>query len=291
MDSIGAVRENQTQRIRRCYAQLTLFVSALFAASSVIAAPAADLWEHWAQHDERNPASIDHQPWQHFLNQFVHSTVDDRHNLDYAAVSPRDHQSLKDYLSALQSVKVTQLRRSEQLAYWVNLYNAQLASVILDAYPVDSVQDIDLSGLFSNGPWDAVLLEIEGEPITLNDIHHRILRPIWRDPMIHYALSCGAIGCPNLAQEAYTANNSRGLMSEAAFEFINHPRGIAFREDGTVSISSLYHWYAEDFSEGEPLFDHLRQYALPSLARRLQSIDHSDAEHFDWQLNDHSRTP
>lgn len=54
---------------------------------------------------------------------------------------------------------------------------------MLDRYPVASIRDIRISpGLFSVGPWGKKLIAIEGESLSLDDIKHRILRPVWRDP-------------------------------------------------------------------------------------------------------------
>jgi len=69
------------------------------------------------------------------------------------------------------------------------------------------------------------LLTIEGEELSLNDIEHRILRPIWQDPRIHYALNCASMGCPNLWSLAFTIPNSELLLEQGVNEYINHPRG------------------------------------------------------------------
>ena len=104
--------------------------------------------------------------------------------------------------------------RDEQLAYWINLYNALTVKVILDHYPVKSILDIDISpGWFSIGPWGKKLVAVEGVEISLDDIEHRILRPIWRDPRIHYALNCAAVGCPNLLREAFTGATAEVLLA------------------------------------------------------------------------------
>ena len=70
------------------------------------------------------------------------------------------------------------------------------------------------------------MLTIEGEELSLNDIEHRILRPIWQDPIIHYALNCASMGCPNLQPLAFTAKNTDSLLETGASEYINHPRGF-----------------------------------------------------------------
>jgi Protein of unknown function, DUF547 len=87
---------------------------------------------------------------------------------------------------------------------------------------VASIRDIAISpGLFSVGPWGGKLIEVEGEPLSLDDIEHRILRPIWRDPRLHYAVNCAALGCPNLRSSAFTAANADILLETAASDYVN----------------------------------------------------------------------
>ncbi|MCV5656507.1 DUF547 domain-containing protein, partial [Escherichia coli] len=78
-----------------------------------------------------------------------------------------------------------------------------------------------LGGLFSFGPWDQDVIIINGKSLTLNDIEHRILRPIWQDPRTHYAVNCASLGCPNLQTQAFTAENTQALLESAAKTFIN----------------------------------------------------------------------
>jgi hypothetical protein len=159
--------------------------------------------------------------------------------------------------------------------------------VVLDHYPVDSIKDIDISpGFFSSGPWDKKLVTIEGQGLSLNDIEHRILRPVWQDPRIHYGVNCASMGCPNLQRKAFTAQNTDGLLDKAAREYVNHPRGVSM-EDGDLVVSSIYDWFQEDFGGSEAgVIEHLMQYAEPGLKQKLQGFDDIDDDRYDWSLND-----
>jgi hypothetical protein len=172
------------------------------------------------------------------------------------------------------------------MAFWINLYNALTLQVVARRHPVDSIRDIDISpGWFSDGPWDAVLVSVEGEALTLNDIEHRILRPIWRDPRIHYAVNCASLGCPNLAQTPYRARQLEAQLERAARAFVNHPRGVK-AEQGRVTASRIYDWYREDFGTSEAeLLAHLRRYAAPGLAARLAAAGAIAGYAYDWNLN------
>ena len=262
------------------------------AASAAYGAPAAELWEHWSAHDEASAATIDHGAWDDFLGKYVKAGADGINRVAYGAVSARDKARLTDYVQRMQGVAVSRLARAEQRAYWINLYNATTIKTVLDYYPVKSIRDIDISpGIFASGPWGKKLLKVEGEEVSLNDIEHRILRPIWKDPRTHYAVNCASLGCPNLAPRAYTAVLMEGMLEDAARDYVNHPRGAQVK-DGLLQLSSIYKWFMSDFGRGEPgVLAHLRKYAGPELGRILETHKSINAYGYDWSLNEDARSP
>ena len=250
------------------------------------AAQNAELIPMWDASDESNTATIDHAPWQEILDRYLRT--DDPsgiHRFDYGALkaSADDRQKLGGYLKSLATLDPRSFAKAEQMAYWINLYNALTVFVIVPRYPVDSIKDIK-SGLIDFGPWNLELIPVQGEKLTLNNIEHGILRPIWRDPRIHYAVNCASIGCPNLAPEAYRSDNLERLLEQGATEYINHPRGAQVT-DGELLISSIYDWFKADFGgTDEGVFAHLAQYARPELAAQLDNFDSFD-DYYDWSLN------
>jgi hypothetical protein len=194
---------------------------------------------------------------------------------------------LDGYLASLQGTAVSRLSRPEQKAYWINLYNALTVKTILDHYPVKSIRDIDISpGWFSDGPWDAKLLTIEGEEVSLNDIEHRILRPIWQDNRVHYAVNCASLGCPNLQAQPFTANNMEDLLDQAARDYINHPRGMKVAGDKAI-LSSIYDWFQVDFGGNEEgVRQHLLKYAGPERTAYLKTGKVRFSYDYDWTLNE-----
>ena len=159
---------------------------------------------------------------------------------------------LASYLASLQSLDPRDYSRAEQKAYWINFYNALTVQVVADAYPVKSIKDISESllgklGRIFGGPWDDVHAKVAGLDLTLNNIEHGILRPIWRDNRIHYAVNCASYGCPNLSPTAFTADNTEELLEAGARAYVNHPRGVEFIDDDFIIISSIYKWYVADF--------------------------------------------
>ncbi len=256
--------------------------------SNAVAAPKAELWPKWMKHDRHSTQTISHHAWKLFLEHHLdinHSSG--VHRLNYKMVKKEDKQKLNTYIQTLESIPISDYSRNEQAAYWINLYNALTVKVILEHYPVESIMKINISpGFFNFGPWDAKLIKVEGEELSLNDIEHRILRPIWKDPRIHYAVNCASIGCPNLAPVPYTSENLEILLEQGAKNFINHPRGVSFK-DNELWISKIYTWFEEDFGGNEKgILQHLQKYATKELADKLQNYNGDIESDYDWDLNE-----
>ena len=254
------------------------------------AAPKSDLWDHWTAHQPESTLAPDYQLWSDFLRRYLDtSNSDGIHRVDYAGVTAEDREGLKQYLLRLQKIPVSRLSRIQQLPYWINLYNAFTVHLILEHYSLDSIVDIR-SGFLDFGPWDEKLLQIEDEEVSLNDIEHRILRPIWKDPRLHYALNCASLGCPNLQPESFHPGNVESLLNSGVHNYINHPRGLRFENNDDLLLSKIYDWYADDFGDNEKeLLQHLMRYANRSTKTRLESFDGDIDYEYDWDLNRVSR--
>jgi len=266
---------------------LALLLVVVFAPPAA-AAPRAELWERWTAHDPASTASVDHAAWDRFLARYLRLPADGRGptRVAYGAVTPDDRAALERYVERLAATPVSALARDEQFAFWANLYNALTVRVVLDRYPVGSIRDIDISpGWFADGPWGAKLVEVEGEALSLDDIEHRILRPIWRDPRVHYAVNCAAVGCPSLRPRAFRAATLDADLDAAASAFVNDPRGVRV-EGGRVVASRIYAWFREDWGTDADVLDHLRAYAAPALRVSLDGRTTIDRHAYDWTLND-----
>ncbi len=260
-----------------------------FTALEALFSPKAELWSRWLPFDANATTRIDHAAWERFLNTYVAPSPDGVNRVAYGRVTDADKQALRDYLDRLRLIDIQRFTRDEQRAYWINLYNALTVMLILDHRPVASIVDIDISpGLLARGPWDRKLIEIAGEPVSLNDVEHRILRPIWRDPRLHYAVNCASLGCPNLLPTAFTGANGEALLEAAAHAYVNHRRGARI-EGGRLTVSKIYAWFADDFGGGdEAVIGHLKRYAEPPLKQALEGRVAIDDYEYDWGLNDAS---
>ena len=250
--------------------------------SSALAAPKAELWPRWEKHDPQGSYSPDHSAWTAFLKQHL----SERAGIvlvDYGAASSAKGE-VDQYLAALAQVPIEEINRAEQRAFWINLYNALTVKVILDNYPIASIRDIS-AGFLSSGPWGEERFKLAGENLSLDDIEHRILRPIWRDARLHYAVNCASIGCPNLAATAFTPMNTEQLLEKGARAYVNHPRGATVK-DGKLVVSSIYEWFKEDFDGNDDgIIAHLKKYADEPLRSKLDTVSSISNDHYDWSLN------
>jgi len=263
------------------------------ASRSGLAAPAAQLWQKWSANDPNSRIVVDHQAWGTFLRRYLVEEPDGINRLRFGEASGADRQALGRYLESMSRVLVSSLNPAEQFAYWVNLYNALTVKVVLDHYPVASIRDISSGGSFLvnlitgvSGPWQAKLIQIEDEAVGLDDIEHRILRPLFKDSRVHYAVNCASIGCPTLMQAPFTAKNLQAILDRGARLYVNHPRG-ARAEGAGLTVSSIYRWYRDDFGGSwQGVLAHLRRHANPATAQMLAPFETVSADSYDWQLID-----
>jgi hypothetical protein len=234
-----------------------------------------------------NDASFDR-----LLGKYVVAKDDGVNRVDYAAWkgNQADRNALNAYIKEFEKTAISKLPRQQQFAAWANLYNAVTVKVILDNYPVKSIRDIK-SGLsldpaaLAGGPWWNKYVTVEGKQLTLNNIEHDILRKQFRDPRVHYAVNCASYGCPNLLQKAWRAETLEADLDAAARAYVNHPRG-ALLMAGELEVSSIYVWFKSDFGNTDQgVIDHLKKYATPSLAAKLQGVTKIAGHDYSWALN------
>ncbi|MEE4660556.1 MAG: DUF547 domain-containing protein, partial [Halieaceae bacterium] len=149
---------------------------------------------------------------------------------------------------------------------------------------VTSIRKIK-DGFFSIGPWGMDIIGVDGVTLTLNDIEHRILRPLYEEPRVHFAVNCASMGCPNLQPEPWRADSLEARYEAAARAFIAHPRGLTLAGN-TVTLSAIFKWFSEDFGEDrKAVLDWVATYAAPQTAQQLRQFDGRVRYDYDWSLN------
>jgi hypothetical protein len=221
-----------------------------------------------------------------FLERYLVTDTPDRiHRLRYGAVTAEDRAALEAWVAAEAQRGPGGLARDEQFAYWANLYNALTVVRVLRDYPVTSILDLK-RWPWSFGPWDEDLITVQGVALSLNAIEHRILRPLFAEPRVHFALNCASLGCPNLLPQPFTGENLEAALQGALEAYLAHPRGLAF-EDGALTLSSLFDWYRDDFPPGqEAILAYLAAATPEALGPSLRTYEGPIAFRYDWALND-----
>ncbi len=270
--------------------------SALFA--SMPGVTANEISQAFRPHKTGSHLRIDHSAWDGLLKTYVKPAADGVNRVDYRAFKSTGHEQLKRYIARLEQVDPAQLSQGEQMAFWINLYNAKTIDIVLEHYPVKSIREISLgdsllgflkSSVGAGGPWKAEVLKVNGRALSLDTIEHDILRPLYRDPRVHYAVNCASYGCPNLQAAAFTGATLERQLDEGARAYINHPRGFAV-EGGRVTASSIYDWFQSDFGgSAAGVLDHARGYANARLKSALAGRTTIDSYTYDWRLNDITR--
>ena len=218
----------------------------------------------------------------------------------------KDRQIFDEYITQLESVggvNFASWSREQKLAYWVNAYNAFTIEVILDNYPIKPSKGLKAKLYPKNsirqipGVWDKIKFNAGGMLLTLNHMEHEILRKEFDEPRIHFAIVCASVGCPELWNHAYEANNIDQQLEAAAKRFVRDRAKV--RVDlagGALYLSKILQWFKEDFTTftGETKYGKYNgvvsfcyQYFPRTVQRQLKSSK-LDLEwlDYDWSLNE-----
>lgn len=211
--------------------------------------------------------------------------------VDYAALKRREAE-LDRYLASLAATDPGRLSRDEQLALWINAYNAFTLKLILRHYPgIESIKDIPQR--WSTREWD-----VGGQLYSLEAIEHEILRKRFTEPRIHFAINCASRSCPDLASEAYTAERLETQLNRAATRFLSDPdkglrtrreAGLLYGHNHYVYVSKIFDWFEEDF---EKAAGSVSAYVAPFATAADRAFLHEHADDlsvryldYDWSLN------
>ena len=196
--------------------------------------------------------------------------VDAIGKVDYANFK-KEHAKLKTYIKSLESQPVGRTEsRQEQMAYWINLYNALTINLILDNYPVSSIMKLDKA-------WDTPITNINGNTMTLNDVEHKVIRPKFNDARIHFAVNCAAKSCPKLLNEAYVGSKIESQLNAQTKWFINN-RSFNQVSASSMKLSKIFEWYKDDFGD---LVSFVNKYSNPKVNANA-TVSFIE---YNWQLN------
>ncbi|MEL6869801.1 MAG: DUF547 domain-containing protein [Pseudomonadota bacterium] len=239
--------------------------------------------DFWHTANVESTEQIDHTAWQQLLSAAVADVADDVNLVDYAAFAGQHKAALDSYIASLAAIDPRRYAHDEQMAYWINLYNALTVQRVARDWPVTSI--LNVGSLTRQGPWDEPLVRVAGMLLSLNDIEHGILRRVWDEPRIHFAVNCASVGCPDLSVDAYRGSELDAQLQTAARSYLASERGVAWRDE-TLQLSAIFEWYADDFGASESaVIKHLAALADTQTRDRLLSHDGDVVYDYDWSIN------
>lgn len=286
---------------RRVGARACIALAALALVPSAAAAK-SELTDHFSAVDPSSTLSLDHGPWTRFLQKHVlsaghaqqrmykvqgayyrgsrHKRPDngspsrfENNRVAYHLFDDAHRDFVRSYRVGLQEMvtklPLGRLNRTEQLAYWLNLYNARVMEWMIEVYPI---RRVPASRDLEDAPWSRAAVTVDGRTFSLRQLETDILFPVWNDPRVLYGLYQGAIGGGRLPSEAFTGENVYRLLEENSYEFINSNRGML--PDGEVlRVSLLYKWGGALFENSSALVKHIRRYAVSPFSDGLSDVN------------------
>ncbi|MFQ5804979.1 MAG: DUF547 domain-containing protein [Phycisphaerae bacterium] len=196
--------------------------------------------------------------------------------VDYLSIRRHHWKELRDYLDRLAEVNAGALPRNEQLAYYINLYNATVIDAVIQRFKVGYSLSRAEFGVFREP-----LVRLPGRTVSLNDLENKIIRPTFKEPRIHVALVCAARSCPPLLPRAYGAEDLETVLAEGMRRFVNDPTHNKIdAERKRLRLSRIFDWYADDFGGRDALPKYLAKYTDAKLAgAKVGFLEYS------WDLN------
>jgi hypothetical protein len=222
---------------------------------------------------------MDHAEWDRLMHQYV--DADGR--VAYFDLYSNDLAALDKYGADLAAADPSAWPANEQLAFWINAYNAGIILAVSHGRSAESL--LGRGKLFKF--WK---FEVAGRKRSLEEIEHKILRKQFVEPRIHFAIVCASTSCPPLRAEAYVADKIDAQLQEQAQRFINDGSRNEFnRAESTIRLSKIFDWFHGDFERQGTLLEFVASYVTdPEILNWLQSgAEDAKLKHlkYDWTLN------
>jgi len=214
-----------------------------------------------------------HATWNTLLHTYVSDGV-----VNYSGIKKSALKDLESYIEKMATTDPAMFSKSDQLAYYLNVYNANVIKGIVDLMPTRSV--MRHKGFFKS-PRVKIGGTAHAKKISLDDLEHKIVRPTFKDPRVHFALVCAARGCPSIPDHAFSGAKIDHCLEHLATQFFNSKKGAQVR-GRSLRVSSILDWYKSDFgTTKEAIIAFVRTYrkGLPKNPK-LSFLK------YDWALND-----
>jgi hypothetical protein len=213
-------------------------------------------------------AQPDYKTWDTFLKKYVSTSGE----VDYKSIKA-NRKELDAITKTFSATSVLpSWSKSDQLAFWINAYNAFTIDLIVNNYPLKSIQGLD-----GGKPWDVKRINIGGKKYTLNNIENDIIRPKFKDARIHFAVNCAAKSCPPILNGAFFGKTIDTQLDEVTKKFINNKKYQTITSSN-ITLSKIFDWYAADFGD---IVTFINKYSNVKI-NKSATIAYKD---YDWALN------
>lgn len=229
-------------------------------------------------------APVDPLPAREFSHQLLNGILHD-HVVDGRVEYPsiQSDPRFPQYLAQLDRVDPNSLpTQDDQLAFWINTYNALAIKGIVDHYSPETLWGRYKYFLAREYP-------VGGRHLTLDSLESRILIAQFREPRIHFVIVCASASCPKLQSRAYQAAELDSQLEAAAKAFIKDPTRNRFdRQQKVAALSKIFEWFEADFAaQAGSLLKYVARYLDdPDLAQELTNTPYRvEFLDYDWRLN------
>jgi len=213
--------------------------------------------------------AFNHDNWDILLQHYVSN----HGNVNYKAFK-NNRKALLNYITLLsENTPNENWTKADELAYWINAYNAMTIDLILRHYPVKSIKDIEK-------PWQQRFWKLGEKWYNLDEIEHQILRKM-NEPRIHFAIVCASYSCPKLQNRAFVASNIEEQLTMATKTFLSDSSRNIILEN-QLQLSKIFQWFAKDFKQEGALIDFINQYSKIQVSKNAKKsfLD------YNWDLNE-----
>ncbi len=195
--------------------------------------------------------------------------------VDYEAIKANP-TPLVFLVKYMETADVANKDKATQKAFWINAYNLTTIKAIINKYPINS--PLDDEGFFT-----AEKHKVAGRELTLSDIENKVLKAIDPNPHSHFVLVCAAMGCPRIANFAYTPDKVEEQAEQRTKVVLNDPNFVRVNNStNTVQLSEIFTWYKGDFTKvAKSPIDYINKYRTTAIPSSYKVSSYT----YDWALN------
>lgn len=191
--------------------------------------------------------------------------------------NPADMEAIEKVVDGIAREKVSRLSKKEQLAFYINAYNAWILHEALDKYPTKSVKDLLFTFFTSQR------IQVAGEKMSFNHLEKDIIRPRFNEPRMHFALNCASRSCPPLQGEPFRAGQLEAQLEEVSVAFVNSLKGVDYTDgQKSAALSAIFNWYKDDFLSAGGTLEFINKRREPPVPGDVDIT----YQKYDWSLNE-----